>query len=132
MAAYKSSTLTVKDGLFIQNIANLGGVAIVFQTKLFSDGGGKIASDFGPEVEISTLDINMTLCEFLNNSTDYGGVIYVQGSTATVNSSTFNWNTARFFGGLISANANSTVTLNMNNVSHNSYSKKAWRYNVFE
>ena len=36
MAAYKSSTLIVEDSLFIQNVANIGGVAMVFQAKLYS------------------------------------------------------------------------------------------------
>ena len=122
MAAYKSSTLTVEDSLFIQNVANIGGVAMVFQAKLLGDSGGNIAANFGHKIGRSILDINT--CEFRNNSADYGGVIYVQGSAATVNSSTLNWNTARIFGSVISANANSTVTLNLNNVSHNTAKKR--------
>jgi predicted outer membrane repeat protein len=122
MAAYKSSTLAVEDSSFSQNVANIGGVAVVFQMTLPSDHGALNGADFGHNIGRSIVDINKSV--FCKNSADYGGVIYVQGSTATVSSSTLNQNTARYFGGVISANANSTVTLNMNNISNNTAKKR--------
>ena len=121
MAAYISSTLAVEDSSFTHNTANIGGVSIVFQPKL---PGSRLSVGNTAELDIegSILDINTSV--FHNNYADYGGVLYIQASTATVNSSTLNYNTARFFGGVIIANAKSTLTLNMNNISHNTAKKR--------
>ena len=108
VAAFKSSIVAVQKSNFSFNIAPFGGVAIVVQTSNLSlvdstffnnmavERGG-VLWIFGPGENMVTV----AWSTFENNTAQFGGVVYGEGSYATLKSSRFQHNSAKLNGGVV-------------------------------
>ena len=126
MAAVFNGTLSVSNCNVCHNTATRSGgaVAIYLGSTLFSEQTSfchNIANESGGTLyaeENSSISVNNE-CTFVNNSAKrYGGVIHLQSSSATVDSSMFQCN-AGISGGVVYAKSYASVSMSNSNINDN-------------
>ena len=114
-AAYKNSVIFVKTSKFFFNTASFGGVSIAYQSSELviedciylnntADYGGVFRA-----LQKSTVTVVTSILGY--NTADLGGVLSIQGGYTSIKSSRFYSNSARYSGGAIYANNDSTIDI---------------------
>ena len=123
MAAFESSNITVQESNFTSNIATFGGVSVIFQNNYPRFEGNRSLTNmikFGREIrKFQRSAIAIVGSRFCQNKADIGGVLYTRGGKATIETSTLDYNSAKYDGGSIYAYGESSVIVGSTNFTEN-------------
>ena len=111
LAVYENGSISVLTSNFTLNLANVGGVAIAYQG---------VHEDRGHyQNHNQRNEINFNGSNFMENTANHGGALYIQGSHVTVTYNSFVQNCAKFKGGVIHATTNSSICIDSTNFTKN-------------